>query len=232
MTRRAACAERMRLAIAEELRELARNATWFWGFFEDTTTVRVVKFDPGEPDTAEWSLSGMPIAVGARLYTHLWSKLHSAVVTSATLTSWGEGFDFFLKRIGLSRLSAEQLITETLPHAFDYHAHALFLMPNHLPTPRDLALRKAYPEAVASELRRFIPFVEARTLGLFTARSRMEQVHDLVVSELDRLGFPILTQDEAEALEQFKSEERVSLLGVRSIWEGVDVPGSSLSYVV
>ncbi len=232
MTRRAARAERMRLAIAEELRELARNAFWFWGFFEDTTTVRVVKFDPGEPDTAEWSLSGMPIAVGTRLYTHLWSKLHSAVVTSATLTSWGEGFDFFLKRVGLSRLSAEQLITETLPHAFDYHAHALFLMPNHLPTPRDLALRKAYPEAVADEIRRFIPFVGGRTLGLFTARSRMEQVHELVVGSLEQLDFPVLTQDEAEAIERFKAEEKVSLLGVRSLWEGVNVPGSSLSYVL
>jgi len=232
VTRRAARAERMRLAIAEELRELSRDAIWFWGFFEDNTTVRVVKFEPGEPDTAEWSLSGMPIAVGARLYSSLWSKLSAAVITSATLTSWGDGFDFFLNRVGLSRLSAEEIITEVLPYAFDYHAHALFLMPNHLPTPRDLALRKAYPGAVASELRRFIPFFEGRTLGLFTARSRMEQVHELVVSELDRLGFPILTQDEAEALEQFKAEERISLLGVRSLWEGVDVPGSSLSYVM
>jgi len=72
--RRAARAGRTRLAIAEELRELARDAYWFWNFFEDNTTVRVVRFEPGEIDTATWSLSGIPVAVGALLYTHLWSK--------------------------------------------------------------------------------------------------------------------------------------------------------------
>lgn len=231
-TRRAACAERTRLAIAEELCELARDAYWFWNFFDENTTVRVVRFEPGEIDAAAWSLSGMPVAVGALLYAHLWSKLEAGVITSATLTGWGDGFDFFVNRVGLSRLPAEKLVTEALPHVFDYRTHALFLMPNHLPTPRDIALRKAYPEAVAAELLRFIPLFGGRTLVLFTARSRMEQVHEMVVGELEPLNFPVLTQDEAEAIERFKAEENVSLLGVRSLWEGVNVPGPSLSYVL
>lgn len=232
ITRRASRAERMRLAIADELHELTTDAKWFWGFFEDNTTVRVVKFEPGDSASADWSLSGVPISVGALLHTHLWSKLDSAVITSATLTSWGEGFDYFLKRVGLVRLPEGKLITESLPHPFDYHSHALFLMPNHLPTPRDITLRKAYPEAVAAELRRFIPFSGGRSLVLFTARSRMEQVHELVVGELEQSGFPILTQDEADAIERFKAEEKVSLLGLRSLWEGVNVPGPSLGYVL
>jgi len=232
LSRQAARAERMRLAVAEELRELAQDAYWFWNFFEDNTTVRVIKFEPGETDTALWTLNGMPIAVGALLASRLWSKLQSAVLTSATLTSNGDGFRFFLERTGLSRLPAEKLITETLPHVFDYHSHTLFLMPNHLPAPRDTALRKAYPDAVAAELRRFIPFVGGRSLGLFTARSRMEQVHEQIVGALDNLNLPILTQDEADAIERFKEEQKVSLLGVRSLWEGVNVPGASLSYVL
>ena len=56
----------------------------------------------------------------------------------------------------------------------------------------------------------------------------MQQVHESVVGELEQIGFPILTQDEANAIERFKEEERVSLLGVRSLWEGVNVPGPSL----
>jgi len=231
-TRRAIRAERTRLAILEELREVAHHASWYWRFFDDNATVRVVRFEPGEPEIASWSLSGMPIAVGAQLYAHLWSKLESAVITSATVTSWGDSFDFFIERIGLSRLPTNRLMTETLPHIFDYHTHALFLMPNHLPAPRDMALRKAYPDAVAAELRRFIPFFGGRTLVLFTARSRMEQVHECAVGPLDEQDFPLLTQDEAEALERFKAEEKVSLLGVRSLWEGVNVPGPSLSYIL
>jgi len=231
-TRRAIRAERTRLAIMEELREVTHDANWYWKFFDENATVRVIRFEPGEPEVATWILSGMPIAVGAQLHAHLWSKLESAVITSATITSWGNSFDFFIDRVGLSRLPADRLIMETLPHVFDYHTQALFLMPNHLPVPRDMALRKAYPEAVAAELRRFIPFFGGRTLVLFTARSRMEQVHEIAVSPLDEQDFPLLIQDEAEALERFKAEEHVSLLGVRSLWEGVNVPGPSLSYVL
>jgi len=229
--RRAARAERIRLAAIEELDDLVTAARWFWRFWDETSTVRVIHFEPGEVDKADWSLRGMPIAVGARLYESLWSKLKAGVITSATLTSSGEGFDFFLQRVGLSRLEINRLVSEVLPHVFDYKANALFLMPNHLPTPRDTALRKAYPEAVAAELRRFIPFFKGRTLALFTARSRMVQVHEQVVSELEQAGYPILTQDEAEAIEKFKDDKKTSLLGVRSLWEGVNVPGESLSYV-
>lgn len=230
--RKATRAERTRLAVSKELRELARDAYWFWNFFDEVATVRVVHFEPGGATHTTWSLSGTPIAVGSLLYTHLWSKLASAVVTSTTITSWGENFDFFVERIGLARLPASQLRTEVLPHVFDYHKHALFLMPNHLPAPRDTALRRAYPEAVAEELKQFIPFFGGKTLALFTARARMELVHELAVGPLEQAGFPLLTQDEAEALEHFKNEEHVSLLGVRSLWEGVNVPGSSLSAVL
>lgn len=229
--RKATRAERTRLAVIEELRELARDAYWYWNFFDEAATVRVVRFEPGEA-TASWSLSGMPIAVGTLLHARLWSKLASAVVTSATVTSWGENFDFFVERVGLARLPASQLCVEALPHVFDYQKHALFLMPNHLPAPRDTALRRAYPEAVAEELKRFIPFFGGRTLALFTAHVRMEQVQELAVGSLEQEGFPLITQDEAEALEHFKNEEKVSLLGVRSLWEGVNVPGPSLSAVL
>lgn len=228
--RKATRAERIRLAVMAELRECARDAYWFWNFFDEAAHVRVVHLEPGE--AAGWSLRGMPIAVGTLLYMRLWSQLASAVVTSATITSWGENFDFFTERVGLARLPASQLHTEVLPHVFDYQQHALFLLPHHLPAPRDTALRRAYPEAVAEELKRFIPFFGGKTLVLFTARSRMEQVHELAVGSLEQAGFPLLTQDEAEALEHFKNEERVSLLGVRSLWEGVNVPGPSLSAVL
>ncbi|HEX2913497.1 MAG TPA: RecQ family ATP-dependent DNA helicase [Chloroflexia bacterium] len=230
--RRVARAERIRLAALEELNELVESARWFWKFWDENSTIRVVQFEPGEVEQADWSLKGMPVAVGALMYAGLWSKLKAAIVTSATVTTAADGFDFYLGRVGLNRLEIGRVVTEVLPYAFDYHSNALFMLPNHLPTPRGAALRKAYPEAVAAELRRFIPYFEGRSLALFTARSRMETVHEQAVGALEKAGLPLLTQDEAEAIERFKADERVSLLGVRSLWEGVDVPGKSLSYVL
>jgi ATP-dependent DNA helicase RecQ len=174
------------------------------------------------------------------LWRQLWSRLDSLLCTSATLTVYGQGFDFFLGRVGLEphRLAAADPprtpLTCSLPHAFDYHSHALFLMPGDLPAPRDSDLREHFPDAVADLLRRFIPFFKGRTLGLFTANSRRDRVHDCIVEPLAAQGFDVLRQGRgslAQLIDQFRDEESSSLLGSRSLWEGVDVPGPSLSYV-
>jgi ATP-dependent DNA helicase RecQ len=165
----------------------------------------------------------------------------SAVCTSATLTVYGQGFDFFLGRIGLepSRLAgatpARTLVTRELPPAFDYHSQALLLLPNDLPAPRDSALKRDFPEAVAALLRRFIPFFGGRTLALFTSNARRDLVHSRLAAPLATRGFPVLCQGQgslASLLDQFRADEATSLLGARSLWEGVDVPGTSLSYVL
>ena len=229
--RNGARAERIRLAVLNAMGDLVPDAIWFWRFADANATVRVISIDAGVDDRA-WSISGMPIAVNAQLHDGLWSRVSAGVLVSATLTTRGDDFTFFTERIGLSRLPQERLVCAALDPVFDYHNHALFMMPNHLPTPRDTALRKAYPQAVAAELRRFIPFFGGKTLGLFTARSRMEQVREQIVGDLERADLPLLTQGEANVVKRFQDEERTSLLGVRSLWEGVNVPGTSLSYVV
>lgn len=219
-------------AVRESFDELREHYRWFWSFQEDNTYLRVISFEKGKLETAAWSLEGKPIAVGALLHDNLWSRHESAVFTSATLQTYGGGFEFFLQRIGLDMLDPTRVLAEPLEPVFDYHKHVLLLLPNHLPTPRDHALKQEYPDAVAAELKRFIPFFGGKTLVLFTARARMNRVHDNLVGELEPLEFPILTQDEDDALERFRNHERTSLLGVRSLWQGVDVRGPSLSFVM
>src|SRR5207248_1456285 len=103
-----------------------------------------------------------------------------------------------------------------------------------LPAPRDSELKRNFPEAVADLLRRFIPFFKGRTLGLFTANSRRDQVFQRIADPLAEQGFPVYCQGGRSLqrlLDEFKEKVESSLLGSRSLWEGVDVPGESLSYV-
>src|SRR5207249_1660418 len=164
----------------------------------------------------------------------LWNRLECGIFCSATLSTHGDGFGFFLRRSGVGRLSSDRVTTEVLPHAFDYRSNALLMLPAHLPTPRDEALKKEFPEAVAFELLRFIPYFRGRTLGLFTARSRMKLVHETIADTLSDKGYPVLCQGDgslAKLRDEFEQREEVSLFGVRSLWEGIDVPGRSLSFV-
>ncbi|HEY7127246.1 MAG TPA: RecQ family ATP-dependent DNA helicase [Ktedonobacterales bacterium] len=144
----------------------------------------------------------------------------------------------FLSRIGLEpeRVIDQQkpVTTRALPPVFDYHQDALFLMPDDLPAPRDSNLKRDFPEAVADLLRRFIPFFHGRTLGLLTANNRRDFVYECIVEPLVQAGFPVLNQGQSSLqrlIDDFRDKEDASLLGSRSLWEGVDVPGPSLSYV-
>ncbi len=236
-------------SLLRDLRAQREAYAWFWSFRDASASVRVVALDrqpatpPGPPGTirplAPVSLSGVPINVGPALWARFWSRLDAAVCTSATLTVFGQGFDFFRGRIGLESERAATMgatvRTQELPHALPYHDLALLLMPNDLPAPRDTDLKRAFPEAVAGLLRRFIPFFHGRTLALFTANSRRDFVYQAIRDPLNTAGFPVICQRSGGGLknqiEEFRKRPETSLLGSRSLWEGVDVPGDSLSFV-
>ena len=229
-------------SLMRNLDELGKQYHWIWSFNNASSYVRVVelgKIEPGETRPPV-TVSGVPINVGPQLWDRLWSRLDAAVCTSATLSVFGQEFDFFLGRIGLepvriaTAVGGKMLVTRELPPAFAYHEQALLMLPNDLPAPRDSDLKRNFPEAVAALLRRFIPFFKGKTLALFTANARRDLVYERLATPLAEAGYPLLSQGQGNTrgiLEKFREEEQASLLGSRSFWEGVDVPGTSLSYV-
>ena len=73
---------------------------------------------------------------------------------------------------------------------------------------------------------------DGRTLGLF---SSMRAAAAAAEEMRGRLSTPVLCQgDDATAalVEQFAAEPETSLFGTLSLWQGVDVPGPSLSLVI
>ncbi|HLI91917.1 MAG TPA: RecQ family ATP-dependent DNA helicase [Ktedonobacteraceae bacterium] len=250
-TRRMLRTVRLARSLLRDVRAVSEHAAWFWSFKNTGAYVRVVELGrmessaraatPGASQRrAPITLSAVPINVGPLLWERLWSRLDTAICTSATLSVYGQGFDFFLSRIGLEHERVENaaqpgtVIARELPPAFNYHDQALLMLPNHLPAPRDSELKRNFPEAVADLLRRFIPFFGGKTLALFTANSRRDYVYERLADDLSERGFPVLCQGQGSMerlLDEFRAIEESTLLGSRSLWEGVDVPGPSLSYV-
>lgn len=245
-TRRVRRTLRLARALLRDLRTVVEHSTWFWSFQSTSNYVRIVELNrieatPGNrSERPAVTISAIPINVGPLLWERLWSRLDTAICTSATLTVYGQGFDFFLSRVGLeqhrveSAAQSKTVVTRDLPPAFNYHDQALLLLPNNLPAPRDSELKRNFPEAVADLLRRFIPFFDGKTLALFTANSRRDVVFQRIADPLAEQGFPVLCQGQGSLqrlLDEFRAMEESSLLGSRSLWEGVDVSGPSLSYV-
>jgi DNA polymerase-3 subunit epsilon/ATP-dependent DNA helicase DinG len=79
--------------------------------------------------------------------------------------------------------------------------------------------------------------LDGRTLALFTSYSQLAKTAEAIEPALGRAGIQLLAQTEGvsrqQLLAQFKSGLNPSvLLGTRSFWEGVDVPGDALQAVV
>ena len=77
-----------------------------------------------------------------------------------------------------------------------------------------------------------------RTLGLFTSLRRMHQAAELLAQRLRGEGFDVLTprrasDDPAALVERFARAGGGSvLLGARTFWQGLDIPGPALQAVV
>lgn len=72
-------------------------------------------------------------------------------------------------------------------------------------------------------------------LVLFTSYAQLKRASQAISRSLNQNDIQVYEQGEgaspAALLEAFKNNPRAVLLGTRSFWEGVDVPGDSLSIV-
>lgn len=158
-----------------------------------------------------------PIDVGPPLAERLWGDV-TAVLTSATVPPGVVG------RLGLDRFEVTQL---NVGSPFDYQHHALLYVARHLP---DRRLAASEP-ALHDELCTLIQAAGGRTLALFTSRRATEAA---AAALRPRLDFEVLAQDDlpkGALLERFAADEASCLFATLSFWQGVDVPGRSLSLV-
>jgi ATP-dependent DNA helicase DinG len=111
---------------------------------------------------------------------------------------------------------------------FDYRRQGILYVAAHLPRPAASGL----PEPAAQELVRLVRALGGRTLGLFSSRKAAERAGEVLREHTD---LDILVQGE-EALpllvKRFRAEPTSCLLGVMSLWQGVDVPGDACQLVV
>ena len=163
-----------------------------------------------------------PIDVSAILREQLFDAFDTIVMTSATLAVSGR-FDFLKQRLGM------QVAQETvLPHEFDYGRQALLYIPAALPDVRN----PAFVQKAADEISRLLKLTHGRAFCLFTSYNQMNQIFELVRSQV---RFPMFLQGTAPRmalLERFRTAPAAVLFATSSFWQGVDVPGEQLSCVI
>jgi ATP-dependent DNA helicase DinG len=173
------------------------------------------------------SMHAAPLEIGHLVERYLWHEKESVILTSATLTTSG---DFQYLRQRLNAYDADSLL---LGSPFDYETSTLLYLVNDIPEPND---RHAYQRAVERGLIKLCKATRGRTLILFTSYEQLRRTANIITDPLAAEGIFVFEQGEGASrhalLETFRSTDQAVLLGTRSFWEGVDVPGPALSVLV
>ncbi len=172
------------------------------------------------------TLNTAPLHIGPMIQKYLWHEKDSVVVTSATLTAAG---DFtYLK----NTLQAQETDELTLGSPFDYQSAALLYITKDIPEPNAPGYEQAVNRAVAQTA----IATGGRMLVLFTSYAQLKRCSQAISGLLREHDIQVYEQGEGASpnalLDAFKNAPQAVLLGTRSFWEGVDVPGDALQAVI
>ncbi|MBN1200281.1 MAG: DEAD/DEAH box helicase family protein [Anaerolineae bacterium] len=175
-------------------------------------------------DRERLSVHAAPLNVGPLLEEYLWSFKRSVVLTSATLRTAGT-FDYIS-----DRLNAHAMKTLVVGSPFDYERSTLIYIPTDMPSPDQ---RDDYQRGIERGLIELAAATNGRLLGLFTSYSQLRQTAQAIAPRLALGDITVFDQSGGTSrqglLDGFKQTEKAVLLGTRSFWEGVDIPGDDLS---
>jgi ATP-dependent DNA helicase DinG len=175
-----------------------------------------VAFVSGAPDSPRLEVA--PLDVGPAMAAGVWSK-RTAILTSATIPA------SLHDRLGIP---ADHVDVADVGSPFDYEHNALLYCAMHLPNPNSDGFRAA----VHDELAALTTAAGGRTLALFTSWRSMDEA---AAALRDRIDLPILTQRDLPKpalVKAFADSAETSLFATAGLFQGVDVPGATLSLVV
>jgi len=173
-------------------------------------------------------LRASPVHVGPMLDALLWREVPSAVLTSATLAvAPDDEFAYIRERLGL--VEADTL---RVGSPFNYELQVRLYLAADVPEPT----APGYFDAAVEAIRRYVDLSEGRAFVLFTSYDMLRRAAEALRPHLERRRWTLLVQGEGlprgKMLETFRRDTHSVLFGTDTFWQGVDVPGASLSNVI
>lgn len=227
--------------------ELTAYATRCYGF-ADTVEAFVRQAEAGQVYWVEAkrrrhqsmvTLCASPIHIGSSLKKTLYDTCKSVILTSATLSTAGHeseaaskednGFGFFSSRLGLEKFRGVQLGSP-----FDYDSQVKVYVESHLPDPSQQS--GPFLEQATRAIEKYLAQTEGKALILFTSFSQLNKMAENLRSFCETHDYLMLEhgagKNRSDLLDEFRENKNSILLGTESFWQGIDVPGESLSNVM
>ena len=171
-----------------------------------------------------------PLDIAPLMNQGIFEPMDSVVCTSATLKT-GRDFSYWLRHNGLYFSDSDEVLQGEFFSPFPYKENMIFLVPKDIPFPDE----PDFQMYVENVLKNLILKAKGRTLVLFTSYESLRLSYNNIFSTMLANGIKLLRQgsdDNARILKNFKDDVSSVLFATDSFWQGVDVPGESLSQVI
>lgn len=176
-----------------------------------------------------WKISSIPLDVSGAFYEKILSGAKSCLFISATLSS-DNGYNSLKNTLGINIAKSEKKdIVEVPPikPVFDYKGKSVIYAIEDT-DPNDIG---AFAEEMKKFVIKLISNVEGNIIILFTSRKRLEVFKEEASEALKALGISVV--EGKKDVEKLRSrEERYILLGSKGYFEGIDIPGDSMTTVI
>lgn len=190
---------------------------------------RIFSYD--DPDYLDWYekrkrgviFHASPLDISGTMKELLYERLKTMVFTSATLAT-NNSFGYIRSRLGLPDNSLEFI----LKSHFDFARQSLLYVPKDMPLPNT----PGFPLKISLRIIEILNITSGRALCLFTSYNNLNIVYEQVKG---KIPFRIFKQGNAPRsllLEKFRKDTHSILFATGSFWQGVDVPGESLSCLI
>ena len=177
------------------------------------------------PERLQIQLS--PLHVGPMMDEYLHQRMESIILTGATLTTQGN-FEHITKRLYTDDYRKVELET-----SFNYEESTLLYVPTDMPEPSQ---RRDYQRMLERGVIELAAELEGRLMVLFTSYAQLRETSRAVTPRLTLGNIVVYDQSFGGSrdalLESFKNADKAVLMGTRSFWEGVDIPGDDLSALI
>jgi len=179
--------------------------------------------EPGGP-----ALHATPLDVAPFFQQLLYPRVESVVFTSATLSLAGD-FEYLSRSLGLTD-GILRVRTAVVESPFSFGDRMKVAVPAYFP-PID-AEEDAYVDGLASLLTTLAAKLGRKGMALFTSYRMLHAVRDRIPDEIPTYAQGI-DGPRSKLIERFRAHESAGLLlGTESFWEGVDLPGEEMEFLV
>ncbi len=198
---------------------------------EDSSYVYSAQLSRSKRRIGTEKLIAEKLDVGSDLAERWLPEMDSVIFTSATIAV-GDDFSHFDQAVGLSSLRKDMHKDVRLDSSFDFDRAMSVIVARDMPAPND----RAYLDALEDLLFDIHIAMGGSVLTLFTNRRDMERIYEGLRPRLAAVGLDVACQERGSSPRRlrtrFMSEKSLSLLALKSFWEGFDATGDTLRCVV